>query len=160
AGEWAVRDTCPDSLVVRGSGLFGHAGSSGKGGNFVQTMLLKAVRDEPIAVVYDQTISPTSSRDMAERMLLPLERSAPPGTYHVANAGSCSWYQFARAIFELAGVYADLSPRPAGVQQVARPRSSILLDTRSAVLGLPPNRHWREALAWYLSARPHSPAHP
>jgi dTDP-4-dehydrorhamnose reductase len=153
AGERATRNACPDSLVVRGSGLFGHAGSSGKGGNFVETMLAKAAAGEAISVVDDQTFAPSATNDMAERILLLLERRVPPGTYHVANAGSCSWYGFAREIFRLAGVRADLTPRPAGEQAVRRPRSSILLDTRSAGLGLPANRPWPEALGWYLEHR-------
>ncbi|HJP64707.1 MAG TPA: dTDP-4-dehydrorhamnose reductase [Actinomycetota bacterium] len=153
AGERAVMLACPDSLVVRGSGLFGHAGSSGKGGNFVETMLSKAAAGDAISVVDDQMFAPTSTRDMAERMVLLLERDVPPGIYHAANAGSCSWYRFARTAFELAGVEADLTPRPAGEQAVRRPRSSILLDTKSATLGLPPNRPWREALRWYLETR-------
>ena len=160
AGEGLVRGACPDSLVVRGSGLFGHAGSSGKGGNFVETMLSKAAAGEAISVVDDQIFAPTATRDMAERILLLLERRVPPGIYHAANTGSCSWYQFARAIFELAGVDARLSPRPAGEQAVRRPRSSILLDTRTAVLGLPPSRPWREALAWYLKTRAAAAAGP
>jgi dTDP-4-dehydrorhamnose reductase len=153
AGERAVALGCPESLVVRGSGLFGHAGSSGKGGNFVETMLAKAAAGEPISVVDDQIFAPTSTRDMADRILLLLERQAPPGVYHAANAGSCSWYRFARAVFELAGVEADLTPRPAGEQAVRRPHCSVLLDTKGAVLGLPPNRSWRDALAWYLETR-------
>ncbi len=153
AGEHATRNASPDWLVVRGSGLFGHAGSSGKGGNFVETMLSKAAAGEAISVVDDQTFAPSSTRDMAARILLLLERRVPPGTYHVANAGSCSWYRFAREIFDVAGIPADLTPRPAGEQAVRRPRSSILLDTRSAALGLPPNRAWPDALRWYLETR-------
>jgi dTDP-4-dehydrorhamnose reductase len=153
AGELGVRNACPDGLVVRGSGLFGHAGSSGKGGNFVETMLAKAAAGEAISVVDDQVFAPTATHDMAERLLMLLERQVPPGTYHAANAGSCSWYRFARAIFDTAGVDADLSPRPAGDQGVRRPRFSVLLDTRSASLGLPPSRPWQDALAWYLAQR-------
>ena len=153
AGERLVLTACPDSLVVRGSGLFGHAGSSGKGGNFVETMLAKAEAGEAISVVDDQVFAPTSTRDMAERILLLLERRVPPGVYHAANSGSCSWYRLARTAFELAGIEADLTPCPAGEQSVRRPRCSILLDTRSAALGLPPNRPWDEALAWYLKTR-------
>jgi dTDP-4-dehydrorhamnose reductase len=153
AGELAVRNACPDALVVRGSGLFGHAGSSGKGGNFVETMLGKAAAGEAISVVDDQVFAPSATHDMAERILLLLEHRVPPGTYHAANAGSCSWYGFARSIFETAGVEADLSPRPAGEQSVRRPRFSVLLDTRSATLGLSPPRPWQDALAWYLVRR-------
>jgi dTDP-4-dehydrorhamnose reductase len=158
AGERAVANACPDWLVVRGSGLFGHAGSSGKGGNFVETMLAKARAGDSITVVDDQFFSPTSTRDMAERIFSLLERRVPPGIYHVANAGSCSWYGLAKRIFELSGIEADLSPRPAGEQAVRRPRSSILLDTRSGILGLPPNRPWEEAVAWYLDARRAAPS--
>jgi dTDP-4-dehydrorhamnose reductase len=154
AGESMVRIACPDSIVVRGSGLFGHAGSSGKGGNFVETMLAKAAAGDAISVVDDQFFAPTATHDMAERILLLLERRVPPGVYHVANGGSCSWYGFARAIFETAGIAADLSPRPAGEQAVRRPRSSILLDTRSQGLGIAPARPWQEALAWYLARHP------
>jgi dTDP-4-dehydrorhamnose reductase len=154
AGELAVRNAAPDSLIVRGSGLFGHAGSSGKGGNLVETMLAKAAAGEPIQVVDDQFAAPTCTRDMAGRIFLWLESRVPPGVYHGANRGGTSWYQFCKRIFELAGLTPDLTPKPAGVQEVRRPRSSILIDTRSERLGLPPNRHWEEGLAWYLENRP------
>lgn len=154
AGERATRLGCPDSLVVRGSGLFGHAGSSGKGGNFVDTMIARARAGEALSVVDDQIFAPTATRDMAERILLLLERQAPPGIYHAANAGSCSWYRLARRALELAGLEATISPRATGDQPVRRPRCSVLLDTRGPLLGLPPARPWEEALAWYLSHHP------
>jgi len=154
AGERATQLGCPDSLVVRGSGLFGHAGSSGKGGNFVDAMIARAQAGEPLSVVDDQIFAPTATRDMAERILLLLERGAPPGIYHAANAGSCSWYRFARRALELAGVEATIAPRPTGEQPVRRPRCSVLLDTRGSLLGLPPARSWEEALAWYLAHHP------
>jgi len=154
AGERNVLNTCPNGLVLRGSALFGHAGSSGKGGNFIETMLSKAESGQAISVVDDQFFAPSATRDMAARILLLLERRVPPGIYHVANAGSCSWYEFAVEAFRLAGLSPDLTPRPAGEQAVRRPRSSILLDTKSNALGLPPARPWQEALAWYLDNRP------
>lgn len=153
AGEWLTRMACPDSIVARGSGLFGHAGSSGKGGNFVETMLAGAASGRPMSVVDDLVFSPTSTWDMAGRMLDLLERGAPPGTYHLANAGSCSWFEFAAAIFELAGVDADLSPTSSPRDGVRRPRCSVLIDGRTVKVGLPPNRSWRDALAWYLKGR-------
>jgi dTDP-4-dehydrorhamnose reductase len=152
AGEHLVRNACPDSLVVRGSGLFGRAGSSGKGGNFVETMLAKAARDEDISVVDDQVFSPTSTRDMAERLLRLLEAAAPADVYHLANAGSTSWFGFARAIFEISGLQPRLTPRTADPTDVRRPARSVLLDTRTAALGLPPARPWTEALSDYLTA--------
>lgn len=154
AGEAAVRLADPNALVVRGSGLFGHAGSAGKGGNFVDNMLAKARAGEALSIVDDQRLAPTATRDMAERILLFLEADAPPGIYHAANAGSTSWYGLARRAFELAGVEATVTPRPTGESPVRRPVTSILRDTKSAALGLPPNRSWEDALRWYLDARP------
>ena len=155
AGEHVTRAAAPEALIVRGSGLFGHAGSSGKGGNFVETMLAKAGAGEAISVVDDLRFSPTSTRDMAERVILLLEREAGPGVYHAANAGACSWFEFAKAIFELAGVGADVRPRSSGADDIPRPRTSVLRDTRSEELGLQAARHWRDALKWYLDTRGH-----
>lgn len=155
AAEQLVSAASPEAIIVRGSGMFGHAGSAGKGGNFVETMLRKASAGEAISVVDDQVFAPTATHDLAERILLLLERRVPPGTYHGANTGSCSWYQFARAIFDVAGVEAQLSPRSAANNEpVRRPPRSILLDTKSERLGLSPMRPWEEALGWYLRTRP------
>jgi dTDP-4-dehydrorhamnose reductase len=153
AGERAVRIASPDSLVVRVSGLFGHAGSSGKGGNFIETVLSKATADEPLSVVDDQRLSPTAAADAAGRLLDLLERRAPAGTYHLANRGSCSWFELAEAVLELSGLEAALRPRATDQTEVRRPRCSILADTRTGPLGLPPARPWRQAVAWYLEAR-------
>lgn len=154
AGEAAVRQADPGALVVRGSGLFGHAGSAGKGGNFVDNMIARARAGEALSIVDDQHLAPTATHDMAERILLLLEANAPPGRYHAANAGSTTWHGLATRAIELAGVSASVLPRPTGESPVRRPASSVLLDTKSATLGLPPNRSWEDALRWYLEARP------
>jgi dTDP-4-dehydrorhamnose reductase len=153
AGERLVQVASPGSLVVRVSGLFGHAGSSGKGGNFIETMLGMASRGEPISVVDDRRFSPTSTSDLAERLLQLFEAGRAAGIYHLANAGSCSWFELARVTFELAGVQARLTPRASRPDEVPRPASSVLLDTRSGGAGLAPARPWREALERYLRER-------
>jgi dTDP-4-dehydrorhamnose reductase len=153
AGERGVRIACGDSLVVRLSGLFGHAGSSGKGGNFVETILARASAGEPLSVVDDQRLSPTAAADAASRLLELLDRSAPAGTYHLANRGSCSWFELAAAVLELSGLTGRLAPRRTGADEVRRPRCSVLADTRTGPLGLASARPWRQALAWYLEAR-------
>ena len=157
AGERLVWLADPASLIARGSGLFGHAGSSGKGGNFVEAILERARAGEPLSVVDDLVFSPTSTLDMAERVLMLLESDVPPGIYHVANRGSCSWFSFARRILELARIEAEVSSRPSARDGVRRPGVSILLDSKSAALGLPPGRPWEDALARYLHVGPPEP---
>jgi len=154
AGERGVSLVCPDSLVVRVSGLFGHAGSSGKAGNFVETVLAKAAAGETLSVVDDQRFAPTAAAEAAERLLDLLDRRAPSGAYHLANRGSCSWFELAEAVLELSGLRAELTPRRTGDREVPRPRTSILADTRTGRLGLAPARPWQEAVARYLRSRP------
>ena len=104
AGESLVRTQARRFVVIRTCGLYGHAGSQGKGGNFVETMLKKARSQEPIQVVDDQTVTPTSTfLDPAQQpaFLLPTTHE---GLFHATNEGACSWYQFAAAIFELSGI--------------------------------------------------------
>ena len=77
-----------------------------------------------------------------------IRSSAPSGFYHATNSGDTSWYGFARAIFDVAGIAADVSPIPSSgfPQRATRPRYSVLDCSRtSAVTGAPP--HWRDALA-------------
>ena len=160
AGEAAVRAADPSSLVVRGSGMFGHAGSSGKGGNFVDNMIARARAGEALTVVDDHVFAPTATRDMAERLLLLIEQQVPPGIYHAANQGSCSWFELARRAIELSGLRADISPTGTVDGPIRRPASSVLLDMKSTSLGLPANRSWEDALAWYLANRPEPSAEP
>src|SRR5262245_4267719 len=142
AGEWLARLANPSGLVVRGSALFGHAGSPGKGGNFVETILTRAAAGQPLSVVDDVVIAPTAGRAMAERIVALLEHDAPPGTYHAANGGRCSWYEFAREIVEAGGLSAEVTPRSSDGDPVRRPSCSVLLDTKSAGVGLTPARPW------------------
>lgn len=152
AGEYLVRSTARKHFVIRTCGLYGHAGSQGKGGNFVETMLKKARNGEPIQVVSDQTLTPTSTADLARQMAVVLP-TLHFGLYHMTNEGSCSWYEFAGAIFEFAGIPADLKPTTSTLYKTpaVRPRYSVLENKRLKDLGLNQMLHWREALAEYLT---------
>jgi dTDP-4-dehydrorhamnose reductase len=157
AGELLVALADRAALVVRVSGLFGHAGSSGKGGNFVEKMLARARLQEPVFVTSRFVFSPTSTRDMVERLLALLELVAPPGSYHLSNSGRCSWFEFAARIFELSRIVVPLAERVEDDSEddskVRRPRCSVLVDTKTGALGLPPAPHWEDALARYLAER-------
>jgi len=154
AGEYFVRAICPRHFVLRTCGLYGVWGSGGKGGNFVETMLRVAAQGKPVRVVNDQFCTPSYTVDVATAAagLLSTERY---GLYHLTNSGSCSWHEFAAAIFEQAGIQADLTPIPStGYPTPARrPAYSVLSTTAYQSLGLPSLRPWREALAAYLLER-------
>src|SRR5262245_26082414 len=151
AGELLVRTMAKKYVLIRTCGLYGIAGSQGKGGNFVRTMLAKAQRGERIAVVDDQVVTPTYTLDLANQIarVLPAEQF---GLFHMTNEGSCTWYEFARATFELSGLAVDLSPITSDLYKTPaiRPRYSVLENARLKELGLNQMRHWRDALAAYL----------
>jgi dTDP-4-dehydrorhamnose reductase len=151
AGEYLVRTQARHYVLIRTCGLYGRAGSQGKGGNFVETMLRKARDHEKIQVVNDQIVTPTSTADLARQMALLLPTSHE-GLFHITNEGSCSWYEFAAAIFEIAGLSANLSPITSEFYKAParRPSYSVLENKRLKELGLHRMLHWRDALAEYL----------
>jgi len=154
AGELLVRTMCRKYFVIRTCGLYGLAGSRGKGGNFVETMLSKADKGEPIRVVSDQILTPTSTLELARQMAT-LLNTTHYGLFHVTSEGSCSWHEFAAAVFQLSGIEADLSPTTSELYKTPaiRPRYSVLENARLNQLGLNRMRHWREALSEYLHAK-------
>ena len=151
AGEYLVRSQAARYLLIRTCGLYGHAGSQGKGGNFVETMLRKARNHEPIEVVNDQVVTPTATADLARQLAL-LFGTTHEGLFHATNEGSCSWYEFASAIFEIAGIPADLTPTTSAAYKTParRPGYSVLDNRRLKDLGLNRMLPWRDALAEYL----------
>jgi len=151
AGEYLVRTQALRYLVIRTCGLYGHAGSQGKGGNFVETMLKKARNHEPIQVVNDQIVTPTATADLARQLAL-LFGTPNEGLFHVTNEGACSWHEFAAAIFEIAGLSADLTPTTSAAYKTParRPKYSVLDNGRLKALGLNRMLPWRDALAEYL----------
>lgn len=156
AGEQLVRTRHSRHFIVRTSGLYGVAGSSGKGGNFVERMLQLAHDGQDIRVVADQTLSPTFTADLAAK-LLELTQTEQFGTYHVTNSDWTSWYEFARAIFGLARIDARLSPTTTASfgAKAVRPEYSVLANEALAAAGIAPMRAWREALNDYLGRKGH-----
>jgi len=156
AGESLVRHLCPTHFIVRSSGLFGVAGSSGKGGNFVETILRLAQERDELRVVDDQVFSPTYTKDLA-RKIVQLVRTECCGTFHITNSQSCSWYEFAKAILRLAGsntpvVRITTEQYP---QEAKRPRFSVLDNYHLRLLGMDDMRQWQEALKEYLEEKGH-----
>jgi len=156
AGEHLVRLSNPKHYVVRSSSLFGVAGASGKGGNFVETMIRKAKEGEPLRVVDDQTSSPTLTFDLAQK-LQELAATGRYGLYHVTNGGQVSWYRFAAKIFELCGLEPSLTPISSEelAAPARRPRFSVMENAALKSIGLAPLRSWDGALEAYLREKGH-----
>jgi dTDP-4-dehydrorhamnose reductase len=155
AGENFLRYLLPeDHILVRTSGLYGIAGASGKGGNFVETMLRFQREGRPIRVVHDQISSPTYTVDLADA-LLQVVASHGRGTFHITNAGECSWYEVAEELFGLLELDADLKPTTASefAARALRPAYSVLANRRLQQLGIAQPRFWREALEDYLKLK-------
>jgi len=144
-GEQLVRQTNPRHFILRTAWLYG------EGNNFVHTMLKLSKEKTELSVVNDQIGSPTSTVDLA-RCIIDLMATESYGTYHATCEGQCSWYDFAKRIFELKGIGIKVNPitseelgRPA-----PRPKFSVMDNFMLKLIGLNSFRHWEEALLEYL----------
>jgi len=157
-GEDLARLEHDDVIVARVASLFGVAGASGKGGNFVETMIRLGKERGRLTVVDDQMMSPTASWDAGAAILDLIQARAPAGVYHVVNSGAASWWDFARGIVEKAGIAAEVAPIPteAFPTPARRPPYSVLSNAKlAATIGRAPP-HWTEALDRYLRAKGHA----
>ena len=146
AGEEATREANKRHFIVRSAWLFGTGG-----GNFVETMLRLAADHGEVLVVRDQVGSPTYTWHLAYGIVRLIE-GVEYGIHHMAAAGACSWYEFAREIFEQANVECkvmsattEMLGRPA-----PRPAYSALASQREHPIELP---SWQDGLAAYLAQR-------
>lgn len=146
AGEDATAAANNRHFIVRSSWLFGIGGS-----NFVETMLRLAADHGEVLVVRDQIGSPTYTWHLAYGVVRLIE-GVEYGIHHMAGGGACSWYEFAREIFEQGGVECrvlsattEMLGRPA-----PRPPYSALASGREHAIALP---SWQDGLAGYLAQR-------
>jgi dTDP-4-dehydrorhamnose reductase len=156
AGENFVQHLCSKHFIIRTSGLFGVAGSSGKGGNFVETMLRLAREQAELRVVNDQIFSPTYTKDLA-RKIAQLINTEYYGIFHITNTDSCSWYEFTKEILRLAGLKTPIVPITSTQypQKAKRPSFSALDNYHLRLLGIDDMRSWQEALEDYMKEKGH-----
>lgn len=144
-GEQAMQVSGCNGAIVRTSWVYSEFGN-----NFVKTMLRLGRERDSLNVIFDQVGSPTYATDLARALVALLEHDVNRRVeiYHYSNEGVCSWYDFAKAIFELSAVSCEVNsivtqdyPTPA-----SRPHYSLLnkskikLDTGLAV------PYWRDSL--------------
>ena len=146
-GELAVRNTLEKYFIVRIAWVFGINGK-----NFVKTMLNLAKTHDTIRVVNDQFGSPTYTYDLA-RLLVDMVLTDKYGIYHATNEGTCSWYEFACAIFKEAGVNVNVLPlTPAEYGAKAkRPANSRMDNNKLTENGFEKLPAWQDALARYVA---------
>jgi dTDP-4-dehydrorhamnose reductase len=154
AGEYFVRSLCQKYFLIRTSGLYGSAGCREKGMNFVELMLHLEKSGRSLRVVGDQWVTPTSTEELAVRILELLD-TGRYGLYHMTNEGQCTWYEFAKEIFSLAGRAANLSPIDSQTYaaKARRPAYSVLENQRAKALGITDFSPWQEALKNYLKKK-------
>lgn len=154
AGEHLVRYMLERTFIFRVAGLYGVAGSSGKGGNFVELMLRLAHEERDIRVVDDQRTTPTYTADLA-RQIEAVIQTDRYGLYHATCQGDCTWYEFAAEIFGQSGLSPNLSRARTGDfgEKATRPAYSVLENQALRAIGMDTMRPWQESLAAYLEER-------
>ena len=145
-GELAIQAVNPaNSIIIRTSWVYSKFGN-----NFVKTMLRLAETRNELSVVADQIGSPTNAADLAKAILtiLPQLENVFPEIYHYSNEGVCSWYDFAKAIFEDKGISIKINP----IQSIEystpakRPYYSLFKKTKIMEFEDLKNYHWRDSL--------------
>lgn len=146
-GEDEVKSRLDKFFIVRISWVFGKNGN-----NFVKTMLRIGKENGAVKVVDDQIGSPTYTRDMAV-LLADMVQTEKYGVYHASNEGFCSWYDFAKEIFRLAGMD-DVSVTPITSDQfpakAKRPFNSRMSKEKLVKEGFNKLPSWQDALKRYL----------
>lgn len=143
-GEALLSSFCPESLIIRTAWLYSEYGK-----NFVKTMLSLAEKHPQINVVADQVGTPTYAGDLAQAIYAIVKSEGwNPGIYHFTNEGVASWYDFAKAIFEDAGVEVKVNPIPTKEYPTPakRPHYSVLSKgkiKRTFGIEIP---YWRDSL--------------
>jgi len=146
-GEQYALEYCSRTFVVRTAWLYGLHGH-----NFVKTILKKGREQEILHVVNDQFGNPTNAEDLAYH-LLKLAETDRYGIYHCTGNGVCSWYEFACAIAEFAGLPCQIIPCTSREypQKARRPAYSALDHSSLQSAVGDEMRPWREALKDYIS---------
>lgn len=146
-GEQAIADSGCNALILRTAWLYSEFGK-----NFVKTMLGLTASKPALNVVFDQCGSPTYAQDLADAIFSIIEGrhfSGNEGVYHYSNEGVCSWYDFTKAIAEMAGnndcdiqpCHSDEFPSP-----VTRPAYSVLDKTKFKNTFAMKVPYWTESL--------------
>ncbi len=155
-GEILCQKFNPESLIIRTSWLY-----SAFGGNFVKTMVRLGNERTELGVISDQIGTPTNAANLAHAILTVIssvsggEKPFIPGIYHYSNEGVASWYDFTKAIFDIAGINCLVKPiatedYPSPVQ---RPAYSVMNKSKIKLIFGLQIPHWRDSLTEYFQIK-------
>ena len=152
AGEYYIKYLCPEHFIIRTSGLYGSAKCRAKNGNFIDLMLRLAKERDEVEVVNDEILTPTYTLDLA-RKIRDIIQTDYFGLYHITNNGSCSWYEFAKKIFEFSNLKVNVKAVSTErfPSEVKRPGYSVLKNYALEKVGMDDMRKWDAALKAFLS---------
>lgn len=148
AGELFVKNYASRAYIIRTASLYGKSGASGKGGNFVYTVLDKLSKGQIMRIVNDIYMSPTCTYNLAKEIWMLIAQKRPYGIYHVVNDGYCSWYEFALAISRISGINGEIKPvsHKEYPSKAKRPRWSPLVSIKGITMA-----PWENALEAFLA---------
>lgn len=154
AGELYAQAYLENSLVIRTSGVFGPGGLRTARGNFVEVMLRLAANNQPIRVVEDHVATPTYAPALASRTVDMVEQKLA-GIYHLGGGTPISWFDYAKLIFDVAGLQPELKPTNEREHRTAarRPKYSVLSNGKAERAGIAPMPQLVEAIRSYFAER-------
>lgn len=144
-GEKYLIGALNNYYLIRTSWMFGENGK-----NFVDTIVQLAKEKKELRVVNDQHGRPTYTEDLSREIKNIIETRKPFGIYHITNSSTCTWFEFAAKIVEIAGVNCIVKPMTSDEldRPAKRPKYSVLANNK-----LPPLRGWQPALKEYMEKK-------
>ncbi len=150
-GEFAIQEIQPNAIIIRTSWVYSEFGQ-----NFVKTMIRLGEERDQLSVIFDQIGSPTYAGSLATTIMQLLDNSQDlrgnsnnkVTLYHYSNEGVCSWYDFAKAIFEMRGITCQVAPITTEEYPTPAKRPHYSLLNKSKIIQqtgvtIP---YWKEAL--------------
>jgi dTDP-4-dehydrorhamnose reductase len=151
-GEYYTLNYSQKAIVLRVSGIYGRIPCRAKGGNFITTMLKVAKEKAEVKVVKDEILTPSPTKEIAKKTF-EIVRAGANGLFHLTCEGECSWYEFARVIFETLHLKTTLIPCSVYdfPTNVKRPFYSVLENKKLKELRLHNMSYWKDALVTFLN---------
>ena len=145
-GELFLEEITKKYFIVIIAWVFGIAGN-----NFIKTMLKLAKERDSLTVVDDQIGSPTYTADLS-KLLVSMIQTDKYGRYHATNEGYCSWYEFAKEIFKVAGVTINVAPVDSSAYpaKAKRPANSRMEKKKLDEMGFKRLPSWQDATRRYI----------